>query len=51
MKNPLGAFVGLSFQVKYIYRTMQKPLVKKYSIKADRRVAEPETVRCRIVNR
>ncbi len=45
MKNPLGAFVGLTFPVKYIYRTVQKPLVKTYPLKADTRVATPETVR------
>lgn len=45
MKNPLGAFIGLTFQVKYIYRTIQKPLVKTYPLKAGTRVVTSETVR------
>lgn len=44
MKNPFGAFVGISFQVKYTYRTVQKPLVT-YPLKADTQIATPETVR------
>jgi SAM-dependent methyltransferase len=44
MKNPLGAFVGLSFPVKYIYRTVQNPLLKSYQLKADQ-VTAPEVVR------
>jgi SAM-dependent methyltransferase len=45
MKNPLGAFVGLTFPVKYIYRTAQNPLVKSYQLKADAQVTASETVR------
>ena len=45
MKNPLGAFVGLTFPVKYIYRTAQNPLVESYQLKADAQVTAPETVR------
>jgi SAM-dependent methyltransferase len=45
MKNPLGAFVGLSFPVKYTYRTAQNPLLQKsYQIKNDQ-VTAPEAVR------
>lgn len=45
MKNPLGAFVGLTFPVKYIYRTAQNPLVESYHLKANAHVTAPETVR------
>ena len=45
MKNPLGAFVGLTFPVKYTYRTAQNPLLKSYKLNADAHVAAPETVR------
>lgn len=38
MKNPLGAFVGLTFPVKYIYRTAQRPLIKPYPLEANSRV-------------
>jgi ubiquinone/menaquinone biosynthesis C-methylase UbiE len=41
MKNPLGAFVGLTFPVKYIYRTAQDPLVESYPLKADAPVTAP----------
>jgi SAM-dependent methyltransferase len=44
MKNPLGAFIGITFPVKYIYRTIQKP-VKTYPLKAGTRVATSEAVR------
>jgi hypothetical protein len=45
MKNPLGAFVGLTFPVKYVYRTVQNPLVDTYQLKADAGVTAPETIR------
>jgi len=45
MKNPLGAFVGLTFPVKYTYRTAQNPIVESYQIKADARVTAPEAIR------
>lgn len=44
MNNPLGAFMGITFPVKYIYRAVQNPLVKSYQLKTDARTA-PETVR------
>jgi SAM-dependent methyltransferase len=45
MKNPLGAFVGLTFPVKYTYRAAQNPLLKSYQLKADAQVTAPEAVR------
>jgi len=45
MNNPLGAFVGLTFPVKYTYRTAQNPLAESYQLKADAQVSAPETVR------
>ncbi|MEN6332100.1 MAG: methyltransferase domain-containing protein [Smithella sp.] len=44
MNNPLGAFMGITFPVKYIYRAVQNPLVESYQLKTDVRTA-PETVR------
>lgn len=45
MKNPLGAFIGLSFPVKYTYRVVQNPLMHSYQLKADSRATAPEAVR------
>ena len=45
VKNPLGAFVGLVFPVKYIYRTAQSPVTESYSIKGDAQVTAPEAIR------
>jgi ubiquinone/menaquinone biosynthesis C-methylase UbiE len=45
MRNPLGAFVGLTFPVKYTYRTAQNPLAESYQLKADAQIAASETVR------
>jgi SAM-dependent methyltransferase len=45
MNNPLGAFVGLSFPVKYTYRTAQNPIMESYKLKADAQVTAPEAVR------
>lgn len=45
MKNPLGAFVGLAFPVKYTYRAVQNPIVQSYQLKADAQVSAPEAVR------
>ena len=45
MKNPLGAFVGLTFPVKYTYRTAQNPILEAYQIKADAQVTAPGAVR------
>lgn len=49
MKNPLGAFVGLTFPVKYIYHTVQSPLVEPHQLKAGARTV-PETVRDMLQN-
>jgi len=49
MKNPLGAFVGLTFPVKYIYRTVQNPLIEPHQLKAGARTV-PETVRSMLQN-
>jgi SAM-dependent methyltransferase len=44
-KNPLGAFVGLAFPVKYTYRTAQNPIMESFELKANARRTVPETVR------
>jgi len=44
-RNPLGAFVGLTFPVKYTYRTAQSPLTESYELKRDAQVTAPEAVR------
>jgi SAM-dependent methyltransferase len=43
-KNPLGAFVGMTFPVKYIYRTVQTPIMETFDLKAKSTVA-PEAMR------
>jgi len=43
-KNPLGAFAGLAFPVKYVYRTLQSPVLESYPLKRDARVTAPEAV-------
>lgn len=45
IKNPLGAFAGLIFPVKYTYRTAQSPLFKSYPIKNKAQIAAPEAFR------
>ncbi|MGV8057851.1 MAG: class I SAM-dependent methyltransferase [Smithellaceae bacterium] len=45
IKNPLGAFVGMTFPVKYTYRTAQNPLVESYQLKTEPQVSAPEAVR------
>lgn len=45
VNNPLGAFVGLTFPVKYTYRTAQSPIVESYQIKGDAQVTAPEAIR------
>ena len=45
MKNPLGAFVGLTFPVKYTYRTAQNPIVQSYQLKAEAQITAPEAIR------
>jgi SAM-dependent methyltransferase len=44
-KNPLGAFVGLTFSVKYTYRTAQSPIMESFQLKAKARDTAPEAVR------
>ena len=36
-KNPLGAFVGLTFPVKYTYRTVQSPIMESFKLNAEAR--------------
>jgi SAM-dependent methyltransferase len=43
--NPLGAFTGLVFPVKYTYRTVQNPLIEPFKINGKARRAAPETAR------
>jgi ubiquinone/menaquinone biosynthesis C-methylase UbiE len=45
IKNPLGAFAGLAFPVKYTYRTVQSPILKSYKLESDAQVSVPEAVR------
>ena len=44
-KNPLGAFVGMVFPVKYSYRTVQNPLMNSFELKTKTQAAAPESVR------
>jgi SAM-dependent methyltransferase len=44
-KNPFGAFFGLTFPVKYTYRTVQSPIVNSFKLKAEARDTAPEAVR------
>jgi SAM-dependent methyltransferase len=44
-KNPFGAFIGLSFPVKYTYRTAQNPIVNSFKLKAEARDTAPEAIR------
>jgi ubiquinone/menaquinone biosynthesis C-methylase UbiE len=44
-KNPLGAFVGLVFPVKYSYRTAQNPVAESYQLNGDAQVTAPEAIR------
>lgn len=45
-KNPFGAFVGITFPVKYTYRTAQSPVVNSFKLNnANARNAAPEVVR------
>ena len=34
-KNPFGAFIGLAFPVKYIYRTAQSPIMNSLKLKTE----------------
>ena len=44
-KNPFGAFAGLMFPVKYIYRTVQSPIRGSYELKAESQRIAPEAIR------
>ncbi len=44
-KNPFGAFVGLTFPVKYIYRTAQSPVMNSFQLEAKANHTVPEAVR------
>jgi ubiquinone/menaquinone biosynthesis C-methylase UbiE len=44
-KNPLGAFTGLTFPVKYTYVTLQSPLRESFKLKAKTHTTVPEAVR------
>jgi SAM-dependent methyltransferase len=44
-KNPFGAFIGLTFSVKYTYRTVQSPVMESFELKAKARGTAPEAVR------
>jgi len=44
-KNPFGAFVGLTFPVKYTYRTAQSPIMESFKLKAKARNTAPEAIR------
>jgi hypothetical protein len=45
-KNPFGAFVGLTFPVKYTYRTAQNPIVNSFKLNnVNARNTAPEAVR------
>ncbi|MBN1473488.1 MAG: methyltransferase domain-containing protein [Syntrophaceae bacterium] len=45
INNPLGAFTGLIFPVKYTYRTVQHPLIEPFNIKEKARRPAPGTAR------
>jgi ubiquinone/menaquinone biosynthesis C-methylase UbiE len=45
VKNPLGAFVGLTFPVKYTYRTVQSPVMESFKLNAGAQASAPGTVR------
>lgn len=44
-KNPLGAFAGLTFPVKYTYRTVQNPIMESFKLNAEAQTTVPEAVR------
>jgi ubiquinone/menaquinone biosynthesis C-methylase UbiE len=44
-KNPFGAFIGLTFSVKYTYRTVQSPVIESFELNAKARSTAPEAVR------
>lgn len=44
-KNPFGAFVGMTFPIKYTYRTLQSPVKGTFKLEAKARDAAPEAIR------
>ncbi|HON58760.1 MAG TPA: methyltransferase domain-containing protein [Smithella sp.] len=44
-KNPFGAFVGMTFPVKYTCRTVQSPVINSFHLKAKNQSAAPEIIR------
>ena len=44
-KNPLGAFAGLTFPVKYTYRTVQSPVMESFKLNAEVQASAPGAVR------
>lgn len=43
-RNPLGAYVGMVFPVKYTYRTLQNPIVNSFEMKTKTQAAAPEPI-------
>ncbi|KQC11027.1 MAG: hypothetical protein APR62_10760 [Smithella sp. SDB] len=44
-KNPFGAFIGMTFPVKYTYRTVQSPITESFKLKGKARNTAPEAIR------
>lgn len=44
-KNPLGAFAGMIFPVRYTYRTAQNPIMNSFEMKAKAQSTAPEAIR------
>jgi SAM-dependent methyltransferase len=43
--NPLGAFIGMVFPVRYTYRTVQNPIRNSFELKTKTQAAAPEAIR------
>lgn len=43
--NPLGAFAGMVFPVKYTLRTLQNPVLEQFDLKAKSSATAPEAIR------
>jgi SAM-dependent methyltransferase len=43
--NPLGAFIGMVFPVRYTYRTLQNPIRNSFELKTKTQAAAPEAIR------
>ena len=44
-RNPLGAFAGLTFSVKYTYRTAQNPVMEAFKLNAEVQAPAPGAIR------